>query len=42
MALLIERMIEDESDAEVIISEIITRSDKTPEDHIKALKQVLQ
>ena len=35
------RMIENESDAEVIISEIITRSDKTPEDHIKATNKLL-
>ena len=34
-------MIENESDAEVIISEIITRSDKTPEDHIKATNKLL-
>ena len=34
-------MIESESGAEVIISEVITRSDKTPEDHIRTIKKLL-
>ena len=35
------RMIESESEAEVIISEVITRSDKTPEDHIRTVNKLL-
>ena len=35
------RMIESESEAEVIISEVITRSDKTPEDHIITVNKLL-
>ena len=35
------RMIENESDAEVILSEIITRSDKTPEDRINGVNKLL-
>ena len=35
------RMIESESGAEVIISEVITRSDKTPEDHIRTMNKLL-
>ena len=34
-------MIESESRAEVIISEVITRSDKTPEDHIRTVNKLL-
>jgi len=35
------RMTESESRAEVIISEVITRSDKTPEDHIRTVNKLL-
>lgn len=35
------RMIESESDTDVIISEIVTRSDKTPEAHITAVNKLL-
>lgn len=35
------RMIESESEAEVIISEVITRSDMTPEDHIRTVNKLL-
>ena len=35
------RMTESESRAEVIISEVITRSDKTPEDHIRIVNKLL-
>jgi len=35
------RMTESESRADVIISEVITRSDKTPEDHIRTVNKLL-
>ena len=35
------RMIESESEADVIISEVITRSDKTTEDHIRTVNKLL-
>ena len=34
-------MIKSESQTEVIISEVITRSDKTPEDHIRTVGKLL-